>query len=324
MKVSENAIFVVWITVLMLATALASPATAQFKMLTIIAPAAPGGGWDQTAREMQQVLEQHHLVSAAKVVNIPGAGGTIGLAQFVNANKGDGNVLMAMGLIMVGAVLTNQSPVTLRQVTPISRLTGEYEVLVVPAASPFQNLADFIKAWKQDPGRYAIAGGSAGGTDHMLAGLLAKTVGIDVSKVNYVPHSGGGESIASLVGNHLPAGINGLAELVPFIKTGRLRAIAISSDKRVPGINIPTFVEQGVNLTLANWRGVVAPPGISAPQRAALMTLVDGMTKSAGWKAALAKNDWIDMYQTGPEFEAFLKQEDIRATAVLKSIGLVK
>ena len=324
MKVSENAIFVVWITVLMLATALASPATAQFKMLTIIAPAAPGGGWDQTAREMQQVLEQHHLVSAAKVVNIPGAGGTIGLAQFVNANKGDGNVLMAMGLIMVGAVLTNQSPVTLRQVTPISRLTGEYEVLVVPAASPFQNLADFIKAWKQDPGKYAIAGGSAGGTDHMLAGLLAKTVGIDVSKVNYVPHSGGGESIASLVGNHLPAGINGLAELVPFIKTGRLRAIAISSDKRVPGINIPTFVEQGVNLTLANWRGVVAPPGISAPQRAALMTLVDGMTKSAGWKAALAKNDWIDMYQTGPEFEAFLKQEDIRATAVLKSIGLVK
>ena len=324
MKVSENAIFVVWITVLMLATALASPATAQFKMLTIIAPAAPGGGWDQTAREMQQVLEQNHLVTAAKVVNIPGAGGTIGLAQFVNANKGDGNVLMAMGLIMVGAVLTNQSPVTLRQVTPISRLTGEYEVLVVPAASPFQNLADFIKAWKQDPGRYAIAGGSAGGTDHMLAGLLAKTVGIDVSKVNYVPHSGGGESIASLVGNHLPAGINGLAELVPFIKTGRLRAIAISSDKRVPGINIPTFVEQGVNLTLANWRGVVAPPGISAPQRAALTALVDGMTKSAGWKAALAKNDWIDMYQTGAEFEEFLKQEDIRATAVLKSIGLVK
>ncbi|MBI4480102.1 MAG: tripartite tricarboxylate transporter substrate binding protein [Acidobacteria bacterium] len=319
-----SAIFIQWAAALMLATALASPAAAQFRMLTIIAPAAPGGGWDQTAREMQQALEQDHLVSAAKVVNIPGAGGTIGLAQFVNTNKGDGNILMAMGLIMVGAVLTNQSPVTLRQVTPISRLTGEYEVLVVPAASPFQNLADFLNAWKLDPGKYAIAGGSAGGTDHMLAGLLAKALGIDVSKVNYVPHSGGGESIASLVGNHLPAGINGLAELVPFIKTGRLRAIAISSDKRVTGINIPTFVEQGVNLTLANWRGVVAPPGISAPQRAALTTLVDRMTKSAGWKAALAKNDWIDMYQPGPEFEEFLKQEDIRATAVLQSIGLVK
>jgi len=308
----------------MLAAALAIPAQAQFKMLTIIAPAAPGGGWDQTSREMQKVLEQNHLADAAKVVNIPGAGGTIGLAQFVDTNKGAGNVLMVMGLIMVGAVLTNQSPVTLRQVSPIARLTGEYEVLVVPAASPFKNLGDFIKAWKQDPGKYAIAGGSAGGTDHMLAGLIAKTVGIDVTKVNYVPHSGGGETIASLVGNHLPAGINGLAELVPFIKTNRLRAIAISSDKRIPGLDIPTFVEQGVNLSLANWRGVVAPPGISAQQRAALTSLVDRMVKSAGWKAVLAKNDWIDMYQAGPQFEEFLKQEDIRAAAVLKSIGLVE
>jgi len=303
---------------------LASPAAAQFKMLTIIAPAAPGGGWDQTSREMQQVLEQNRLVNAAKVINIAGAGGTIGLAQFVDSNKGDGNALMAMGLIMVGAILTNQSPVTLRQVTPIARLTGEYEVLVVPAASPFKNLGDFLKAWKQEPGKYAIAGGSAGGTDHMLAGLLAKAAGIDVSKVNYVPHSGGGESIASLVGNHLPVGINGLAELVPFINAAKLRALAISSDKRLPGMDIPTFVEQGVNLTLANWRGVVAPPGINSQQRAALTAVVDRMAKSAGWKAVLAKNDWIDMYQSGPEFEEFLKQEDIRAAAVLKSIGLVK
>jgi putative tricarboxylic transport membrane protein len=303
---------------------LASPAAAQFKMLTLIAPAAPGGGWDQTSREMQQVLEQNRWVNAAKVVNIAGAGGTIGLAQFVDSNKGDGNALMAMGLIMVGAILTNQSPVTLRQVTPIARLTGEYEVLVVPAVSPFKNVADFLKAWKQDPGKYAIAGGSAGGTDHMLAGLLAKAAGIDVSKVNYVPHSGGGESIASLVGNHLPVGINGLAELVPFIKAAKLRALAISSDKRLPGLDIPTFVEQGVNLTLANWRGVVAAPGITAQQRAALTALVDRMAKSAAWKTVLAKNDWIDMYQSGPEFEEFLKQEDIRAAAVLKSIGLVK
>ncbi|MBI3933616.1 MAG: tripartite tricarboxylate transporter substrate binding protein [Acidobacteria bacterium] len=324
MRQSRNGVSHHWITALLLATALATPASAQIKMLTIVAPAAPGGGWDQTAREMQQVIEKNHLANAAKVVNIPGAGGTIGLAQFVASNKGNGDVLMAMGLIMVGAVLTNQSPVTLRQVTPIARLTGEYEVLVVPAASPFKSLGEFLQAWKQDPGKYAIAGGSAGGTDHMLAGLLAKSVGIDVTKLNYIPHSGGGESIASLVGNHLPVGVNGLAEMVPFIKTGRLRALAISSEKRLVGMDIPTFVEQGVDLTLANWRGVVAPPGISAQQRAALAALVDRMVKSPGWRAALAKNDWIDMYQSGAEFEEFLQQEDLRATAVLKSIGLVK
>jgi putative tricarboxylic transport membrane protein len=311
-------------TFVLLATALAAPVDAQFKMLTIIAPAAPGGGWDQTAREMQQVLQQGRLVNGAKVVNIAGAGGTIGLAQFVSTNKADGNVLMAMGLIMVGAVLTNQSPVRLDQVTPIARLTGEYEILVVPAVSPFQTLADFVKAWKQDPGKYAIAGGSAGGTDHMLAGLLARTVGIDPTRINYVPHSGGGESIASLVGNHLPVGVNGLAEMIPFIQTGRLRALAISSDQRLPGLDVPTFQEQGVNLTLSNWRGVVAPPGISAQQKAALAAVVDGMVKTAAWKAVLSKNDWIDMYEPSPKFDEFLKQEDSRATAVLKSIGLVK
>jgi len=299
-------------------------ASAQVKMLTIIAPASPGGGWDQTSREMQKVIEENRLAGAARVMNIPGAGGTIGLAQFVSSNRGSGDMLMTMGLIMVGAVLTNKAPVTLAQVTPIARLTGEYEIVVVPAASPFKTLDEFVAAWKKDPGKYAIAGGSAGGTDHMLAGLLAKTVGIDPTKINYIPHSGGGESIASLVGNHLPVGMNGLAEMVPFIKSGRLRALAISSEKRLEGLDIPTLVEQGVDLTLANWRGVVAPPGITAEQRATLTSLVDRMVKSPQWKAVLAKNDWIDMYQSGPEFDEYLKQEDTRAAAVLKSIGLVQ
>jgi putative tricarboxylic transport membrane protein len=308
-----------------LAAALAAGpnAVAQPKMLTLIAPAAPGGGWDQTARNMQQVLQQSRLAPTVKVVNVPGAGGTIGLAQFVNNDKGKGDVLMVTGLIMVGAVRTNKSPVSLSQVTPIARLTGEYEVLVVPAASPHKNLADVIKAWKADPGKFAIAGGSAGGTDHMLTGLLAKAVGIDVAKINYIPHSGGGESQAALLGNQVSAGVNGLAEMVAFIKTGKLRALAISSDKRLPGLDIPTFVEQGVNVTLANWRGVVAAPGIPADQRSALTSLIDKLHETKEWRDVLAKNNWIDMYLSGPAFETFLKEEDARATGVLKSIGLV-
>jgi putative tricarboxylic transport membrane protein len=303
--------------------AVAPNAAAQPKMLSLIAPAAPGGGWDQTARTMQQALQQSRLASSVKVMNVPGAGGTIGLAQFVNDNKGKGDVLMVMGLIMVGAVRTNKSPVSLSQVTPIARLTGEYEVLVVPASSAHKNLADVIRAWKANPGGFAIAGGSAGGTDHMLAGLLAKAVGIDVAKVNYVPHSGGGESLAALLGSQVSGGVNGLAEMAPFIKTGKLRAIAISSEKRVPGFDIPTFVEQGVNVTLANWRGVVAPPGIAPEQRNALTSLIDKLHQTKEWRDALARNNWIDMYQSGPAFEAFLKEEDARATGVLKSIGLV-
>jgi putative tricarboxylic transport membrane protein len=300
------------------------PALAQMPRLTIIAPAAPGGGWDQTARAMQQALQQSRLVRTATVVNVAGAGGTIGLAQLVNAHRGKGDVLMTMGLIMVGAVLTNKSPVSLTQVTPIARLTGEYEVLVVPAASPHRTLTAFVEAWKADPGKLAIAGGSAGGTDHMLAGLLARQVGIDVRKINYVPHSGGGETLASLLGNQVAAGVNGAEELVALIKAGKLRALAISSEKRVAALAIPTFVEQGIDLTLMNWRGVVAPPGITAEQKASLTTLMNSMQLSAVWRASLAKNNWIDMFQSGPPFEAFLKREDARAAAVLQSIGLVR
>jgi putative tricarboxylic transport membrane protein len=302
---------------------LATATGAQIRTLTLITPASPGGGWDQTARAMQQALQQSGVVRVVKVVNVSGAGGTVGLAQFVSSQKGKGDVLMVTGLIMVGAVLTNKSPVTLAQTTPIARLTGEYEVLVVPAASPYRTLGDFIKAWKANPG-LPIAGGSAGGTDHMLTGLLAAASGVDVTRINYVPHSGGGETIASLVGNQVPAGVNGLAEFTSLIAGGRLRALAISSEKRLPGLAIPTFVEQGVNLTLANWRAVMAPPNITSQQRADLTSLVDRMRQSPDWKRLVAKNNWIDMYQSGPAFEAFLKDEDARATAVLKSIRLVK
>ena len=217
-------------------------------VLTILAPAAPGGGWDQTARAMQAALQDDEDSGAVRVVNVAGAGGTIGLAQLVNSGQGRGDMLLVTGLIMVGAVLTNQSPVTLGETTPLARLTGDYEVLVVPHGSPYDSLPAFLDAWQQNPGALPIAGGSAGGTDHMLAGLLAVRVGMDPATINYIPHSGGGESIASILGSQVAAGINGLSELAPFIEAGRLRALAISSEGRLPGREIPTFQEHGVNL----------------------------------------------------------------------------
>jgi len=291
--------------------------------LTLVAPAAPGGGWDQTARAMQQVLRDTDLAGTAQVINVPGAGGVIGLAQVVDSHAGDGRLVMVTGLIMMGAILTNDSPVTLEEVTPIARLLGEYEVLVVPEDSPHHTLADFVETWKRDPGAVALAGGSAGGTDHMLAGLLAKSVGVEPTSVNYLPHSGGGESLASLLGSHVAAGINGYAELKPFIEAGRLRPLGISSEERVPGLDIPTFVEQGVDVSLANWRALAAPPGITDEERRALVALIDQLHASQAWVEALEQNNWIDLYLTGSEYEAFLEAESTRVTAVLRSIGLV-
>ncbi len=303
-----------------------SGASAAFAIddLKIIAPAKPGGGWDQTARSMQEVLQTAVIAKSVTVENVAGAGGTVGLAQLVDREKGNGNVLMVNGLVMVGAILTNKSAVTLDQVTPIARLTGEYEVIVVPASSDIQSLADLVTKFKADPGAVAWGGGSAGGTDHILAGLIAQASGVDGAKVNYVPFSGGGEALAAVLGGHVAAGVSGYGEWAGQIQSGDLRALAISSAERVTGIDIPTLKEQGVDVELANWRAVVAPPGISDEQKKVLISAMDDMAQTEAWKKTLTDKNWLDLYLSGDGFAKFLTEENARITATLTQIGLVQ
>ncbi|MFC4425919.1 Bug family tripartite tricarboxylate transporter substrate binding protein [Deinococcus navajonensis] len=290
--------------------------------LRIMAPASPGGGWDQTSRAIQTVLQNQNIAKPVQVFNVPGAGGTIGLAQLYNA-KGDGNQLMTMGLVMVGAILTNGSKVDLSRVTPIARLTGEYEVMVVPASSPYKSFKDLAAAWKTNNG-LAIAGGSAGGTDHMLVGLLAEAAGVDTKKMNYVPFSGGGEALAAVLGNQVAAAVAGYGEFEAQIKAGKLRAIGISSARRQANIPVQTFKEQGFNVELANWRGIVAPPGVSATEKARLVAAMDKMHASKEWQDTLKTRNWTDLYMSGSKYDIFLKTEANRAKGILKNIGLVK
>jgi len=291
--------------------------------LKIIAPAKPGGGWDQTARAMQEVMQSAGIAKAVMVENVAGAGGIVGLSQLADKEKGNGNTLMVNGLVMVGAILTNQSAVTLENTTPIARLTGEYEVIVVPKASDIQNLGQLVEKLKADPGSVAWGGGSAGGTDHILAGLIAQAVGADATKINYVPFSGGGEALAAIMGGHVTAGVSGLSEWIGQIQSGELRALAISAPDKVAGVDIPTLKEQGVAVDLANWRAVVAPPGIDDAQKKALVDAVDSMVKSDGWKKVLADKGWMDLYVSGDEFAQYLAAENARVTDILKKLGLV-
>jgi putative tricarboxylic transport membrane protein len=302
---------------------LGSPAAAQnIDSLKLFIPAAPGGGWDQTGRTIEQVLKSAGIVQAIQFEHVPGAGGAVGLPRFVNNMKGQGNVLMVAGMVMVGAIIANKAPVKLTQTTPIARLTGEFEVVVVPAQSKLQSMAELVTLFKADPGKVAWAGGSAGGTDHILAGMMAKAIGIDPRKVNYVAYAGGGPAQAALLGGHVTAGISGWGEFSEQIKAGKLRALAISSDKRIDGINAPTLREQGVDVELFNWRGVFAPPGVTDAQRQALIGLVDRMVKSAAWQDQLKKRDWTAIYQTGDQFAAYLKSETERIETILREIGL--
>jgi putative tricarboxylic transport membrane protein len=308
---------------LMAVTGLSGAAFAQLD-LKILAPAAPGGGWDGTARSMQQVLTATGVAKGVQVSNVPGAGGAIGLAQFVNAAKGDGNQLMVNGFVMVGALLTNKSAVSLDQVTPIARLTAEALVIVVPAASPIKDAKDLAAALKADVAKVTFAGGSAGGVDHILAALFAGTVGVDGSKVNYVPFAGGGEALAAIMGGRVTAGISGWGEFEGQIKAGTLRAIAVTSPARLPGNPTATLKEQGINLDLINWRSVMAAPGITPEQRKTLSEAIDKMVKSAQWQEVLKQRGWDDAYLPSPAFDDFLKAEQVRVAGVLKSVGLVK
>jgi putative tricarboxylic transport membrane protein len=291
--------------------------TSQVPALTIVAPAAPGGGWDQTARAMQHALGASGLASSVQVVNAPGAAGTIGLARFVSADRGNPNALLITGLVMVSGIATNHSPVTLADVTPIARLSGEYEVIVVPASSPFSSLADLIAAFKANPRSISWGGGSAGGTDEILARLLADEVGVSRDGVNYIAYSGGGQALAAVLGAHVTAGVSGVGEFASQIEAGALRALALSAPERVPGLNIPTFHEQGVDLTLLNWRGVVAPPGITRAERTRLESLVASMAASAEWKAALTRGGWTDLTLVGEPFARFLTFETARVAPLV-------
>ncbi len=301
-------------------------ATAAFAQteLKIMAPAAPGGGWDQTARSMQQALVAEKIARSVQVTNVAGAGGTVGIAQFVNNAKGDGNQLMVSGFVMVGAILTNKAPVSLDQVTPIARLTEETQVIVVPANSPIKNAKDLAEAVKKDVSKVTWAGGSAGGIDHIMAAMFAGAAGADASKVNYIPFSGGGESLAAILGGKVTAGISGYGEYEGQIKSGRLRAVGVTSPERLPGADVPTFKEQGIDLVITNWRAVVAPPGITAEQKKALSEAIEKMAKSAAWKDILKQKGWADAYLPADTFAKFLKDEQARVNDVLKSVGLVK
>lgn len=290
--------------------------------LQLFVPAAPGGGWDQTARVMELVLKNEKLIGGAQITNVPGAGGAVGLPQFVNQWKGRQNALMVGGLVMIGALLANKSPIKVTQTVPVARLTGEFEILVVPTNSPFKNAKDFADALKADATKVSVAGGSAGGTDHIMLGMIGKALGVAPKNLKYVAYPGGGPALAALLGGHVSAGISGFGEFAEQVKAGKLRALAISADKRQEGIDIPTLKEQGIDVELFNWRGVFAPPGTSNDARQAMISLMEKMVASASWKQETQKRDWTSIPIFGDAYAKYVQDELTRIEAILKDLGL--
>jgi putative tricarboxylic transport membrane protein len=303
------------------ATALSLAAAAQPTVKMMI-PANPGGGWDQTGRNLAAAMQGAKLVSGVQFDNKGGAAGIIGLAQFVNSAKGDPNAVMIGGMVMVGGIILGKSQVNLTQVTPLARLTSEWEAVVVPASSPHKTMADLVKAFKENPGKVSWGGGSAGGTDHILVGLIARAVGVDPARINYVPFKGGGEASVAILGGHVTAGVSGIGEFAEQVKAGKMRALAQSAPSKTD--NIPSLKEQGIEVELGNWRGIFGAPGITPQQRDALIKLVKSATETPAWKATCEKLGWTSVFLAGDEFGKFLEEDTKRVAGIIESLGLKK
>jgi putative tricarboxylic transport membrane protein len=294
----------------------------QITGLNILVGTAPGGGFDQTARTAAKVMEDARLARNVQVQNLPGAGNTIALQRLVN-EKGNGKVMQQMGLGLVGGVYTNKSKATIDQTTPVARLTEEPEIVVVNKDSPYQSFDQLLTAWKADPGKLAVGGGSApGGPDHLAPMLIAQTAGIDPKQVNFVSYDGGGELLAAVLGGKVAFGVTGVGETKDQIDAGEIRALAVTSAEKAPNLDTPTLKEQGVDLEFTNWRGWVAAPELSEDDKQALIDLATKMHDSEQWKDALSTNGWTDAFMVGDEYAAFLKAENQRVGDVLGKLGL--
>lgn len=300
----------------------AASGTGLQEKLLLIAPAAPGGGWDALAREIQNGLREEGLRFNVEVRNAEGAGGTIGLAQTAN-RQGQANVLTMTGMGMVGAVETTGSPYTMADATPIAQMASEYLAVVVSADSPHHTLDDLAEEWREKAGTLPVAGGSMGGVDQIFAAQVAQAMGITPGEINYLPYSGGGEVLTSLLSNTSQVGFGTLGDFGDQVGEGApLRALAVSSPERLEGVDIPTIVEQGYDVEMSNWRGVIAPPGLTEEEVARLETLMAELTASDSWADTLERNRWTDTHQGSAEFEEFLEGEITLTQETIEELGL--
>jgi putative tricarboxylic transport membrane protein len=290
--------------------------------LRLMVPNSPGSGYDTTGRAVAQVLEEEKLAESIEVFNLEGAGGTVGLQRLVNED-GNAEMLMQMGLGVVGAQFSNQSEATLDQTTPIARLIEEAEAIVVPAASPYETLDQLIEAWKADPGSVPVGGASnPGGPDHLTPMLLAQEVGVTPAEVNYVAYDGGGELLAGILGEDVAFAATGVGEVTESAAAGDVRILAVTSEEAVEGVDAPTLTDEGVDLVFSNWRGIVAAPGISEEDTQRFIDAITEMHDSEAWQQILEDQGWTDAFITGEEFGSFLTEETDRVEAVMSELGL--
>jgi putative tricarboxylic transport membrane protein len=296
------------------------PGKALLPALRIYIPGGAGGGWDQTGRALGAAMQSAGLVSRVEYENKGGKGGTIGLKDFVDRYHSDPAALMVGGMVMVGAIAVNRPETTLSHVQPVARLTSDYLVLAVAPSSPLRNMKALVAAMHDGLHKIVFTGGSVGGVDHMLAGMIARQLRLDAGAVRYEPTSSGKDALALLDSGRAQVAISSYSEFKSAIAGGALRPLAVSSRNALDGM--PSLREEGVYTEMSNWRAVFCPAGIGGAQTELLRELVLRALQAPAWRQALQANNWIDAPLHGKAFRDVLELEQAMAGAVTLMLKL--
>jgi len=295
---------------------------AEIGRMEFLVPGGPGSGQDQAARAFEEALKKENLVTGTQVTHYAGGGGMIAISQFLTTKAGNSNAVVTQGAGHLSFPLSNKTPVSLRDVTPLARLAGEYELLVVRSDSEFKTIDDLVTKYKANPASITWGAGARGSTDHIFYAMISKSVGIPAQKLNFIPHTNTGEIVAAVLGGHVQVGAGGYQDFAPQIEAGKIRVLAVGSAERLKGIDAPTLKEKGIDVVLTNWRGVSAHPSLSEAELDKMSEVFDKMVKSPTWQKMLVEKGWNDLYLKRKDYAAFMRAEEERVGAILKDLGM--
>lgn len=295
--------------------------------IEILVGSSAGTGTDRTARLMQKIWQEKKIVDVpAAVINKPGGGSAVAMA-YLNTHAGEGNYLLVTSYNIVTNEITGRGTMTPKDFTMIALLISEYIGYAVKPDSPYKTLADLVKALRDDPGAVAIGTSSAaGGANHIAMGLLAKAAGADLKKLKVVIYNGGGEALAAMLGGHVAVWVNSASSIAPQLNSGNVRALAIAAPKRMPGVlaKIPTMKEAGVPVVADNWRLVIAPKGLKAPQTSYWDGVFKGFTQSPEWNKDLESAHMTNNYLNSADTTNYINTEYADIKTILTELGLAK
>lgn len=296
------------------------PAAAKIaSKLRIVIPANAGGGWDQTGRALGTAMVSSGVVDEVDYENKGGKGGTLGLAYYAEKYNADPNTLIIGGTVMVGAVALQKPAIDLSAIQPIARLTSDYLVMVVAANSPIRSARDLSLQMKTSLKNVPVAGGSAGGVDHIFAGVFARAAGANPDDLSYLPFSSGVDVVSAVLSGKAAVGISGYSEFSAQLTGGQLRAIGVSS--RRASFGIPAIRDQGVQVEMSNWRAVFSGKGVSGSRAAELVAAVQTATAHDTWKATLKQNRWDAAWMSGNNLTELI---DLDLTTARVMVHLLK